>query len=110
MAHGGSGLGGVIPTYLCGALMKINHIVMPCTQVWILLLLLTLAAFAAGEMHLMGLSTFAIIMIITLVKGHMIADFFMNLRSATALWRWLITGWLVFVISGISLAYWLSLQ
>lgn len=81
----------------------------PCTLVWAVLMALTLAAFGVGKLGLSGGAVTGFILVGTLIKGQMVADFFMGLRRVRPLWRLLLAGWLLFVIGGIGFAYRLSL-
>lgn len=75
------------------------------TAIWVLLLLLTLASFSIGELNRLQLGTVALIGLITLAKGWMVADFFMGLQRCGGLARWLVAGWLLLVLGLIAIAY-----
>ncbi len=77
----------------------------PCTGVWLLLVLLTLVTYSVGEAGLGGIKVVLLLLAVVLVKGQMVADFFMGLRHAGLRWRILLTVYLLLVISGIALAY-----
>lgn len=77
----------------------------PCTRVWLLLLLLTFIAFFSGQLMLGGRIVMSIILLATILKGTLIADYFMDLRNTRLLWRMLIWGWLIVVAGAVSLAY-----
>ena len=51
-----------------------------------------------------------VMLAMSLIKGLWVIYDFMELRHAQRLWRWLVCGWLFFVIAMIVLAYWLGLQ
>jgi len=76
-----------------------------CTRIWLILLLLTILAFVLGKLNLSGNTVMGILLLTTVWKGKLIADYFMDLRQARWLWRLLIWGWLVIVAGAVSLAY-----
>lgn len=80
------------------------------TAVWLLLLLLTLVTLAVGEMQLGGLSVAVFVLAMTLVKGQLVASWFMGLRRAPLLWQVVMTGYLVVVVAAIAIAYVLGLD
>ncbi len=80
------------------------------TAVWLLLLVLTLSTFAVGEMHLGGPVVVSVVLAMTLIKGQLVATWFMGLRHAPLLWRVIMTGYLVVVGASIAIAYMLGLQ
>jgi len=82
----------------------------PCTWVWLILMLLTLGVLAIGKAGLGGPAIVALILLSTLVKTQMVADYFMGLKRAARLWRVIVTVYLLLVLSLIGLAYWLSLS
>ena len=43
------------------------------------------------------------------IKGLLVILEYLEMRKAPALWRWLLVGWLVLVLSLIVLAYWIAL-
>jgi len=80
---------------------------------WLLLLVATGLTYWLGESGQLGHASMAPVFLIfgfALFKGVGVVLDFMDLRRAPALWRNLLLGWLVFVISMILLAYWLGLQ
>ena len=82
----------------------------PCTWTWVILMILTLAMLAVGKAGLGGIGIVSLLLVSTLVKTQLVADYFMGLKTANLLWRAIVTGYLVLVISLIGLAYWLSLS
>lgn len=81
----------------------------PCSRVWLLLLGLTLLAFAAGQAGLGGLAIVAPLLVFTLLKTQLVADYFMGLKHGRPLWRRIVIIYLWVIISLIGLAYWLGL-
>ena len=82
----------------------------PCTWVWLGLLLLTLSALFIGQAGLGGTGIVVFLLLSTLVKTQMVADYFMGLKRARWVWRAIVTVYLFVVMSLIGLAYWLSLS
>jgi len=81
----------------------------PCTWTWLVLMGLTLALLAVGKAGLGGVGVMTLVLLSTLVKTQLVADYFMGLKRARLLWRAIVTTYLLLVISMIGLAYWLSL-
>ncbi len=81
----------------------------PCTWVWLILIGLTLAVLAVGKAGLGGMAIVSLLLVSTLVKTTMVADYFMGLKRTRLLWRLIVWGYLLVVISMIGLAYWLGL-
>jgi len=82
-------------------------------SLWLLLLLATGITYWLGESGQLGHASMVPVFLIfgvSLFKGLGVVLDFMDLRHAPALWRYLLLGWLVFVIGMILLAYWLGLQ
>lgn len=77
---------------------------------WVLLLLATGATSFIGETDWLlpsGLGM-AVLMLLTLMKGSLVIQVFLEMRRAPLLWRWLLLGWLGVVLALIGLAYWLA--
>ena len=70
---------------------------------------LTLVLLAVGKAGLGGVGIVTLVLLSTLVKTQLVADYFMGLKRARLLWRAIVTIYLLLVISMIGLAYWLSL-
>lgn len=86
-----------------------TRLLRPCTVVWLLLMGLTLAVLAVGQAGLGGPPVVALILLGTLVKTQLVADYFMGLRHSAGRWRAIVSAYLLLVIGLIGLAYWLSL-
>lgn len=80
------------------------------TRVWIALVALTAAAWAAGESGAMGPALAAAVLAATFVKGRLVAREFMGLAAVRPLWRGLVLGWLGSVVGLIGLAYWMGVS
>lgn len=77
---------------------------LPCTSAWVLLLVLTLASFRLGASGT-GPSLVMAVLALTLIKGHLVADYFMGLRRARSLWRMAMVAYLIVVGGLIATAY-----
>lgn len=75
------------------------------TLIWIGLLLLTLLSFSLGEVPHPGPLALLVIGMVTLVKGKLVIDYFMGLKPVGGLFLYMITGWLVLVLSLIAIAF-----
>ena len=82
----------------------------PCTWTWLILIALTLAVLAIGQAGLSGIAIVVLLLGSTLIKTHLVADYFMGLKHARPLWRNIIHIYLLLVISLIGLAYWLGIS
>lgn len=82
----------------------------PCTWTWLVLMGLTLALLAVGKAGLGGAGIVTLVLLSTLVKTQLVADYFMGLKRTRLLWRAIVTIYLLLVIAMIGLAYWLSLS
>ncbi|WP_374326872.1 cytochrome C oxidase subunit IV family protein [Azonexus sp.] len=72
---------------------------------WLLLVLATLLTWALGEGQGGPVLT-AVLLLLAIAKGSVVALEFMALRRAPPLWPALIVGWLLLVGVVIALAYW----
>lgn len=85
-------------------------LVRPCTWVWLALLALTFLAWGVAQMKLGGLAVVTTILLSTLVKGQMVADFFMGLKRVRPLWRSILFLYLFTIITLVWLAYFIALD
>ncbi|HEA25728.1 MAG TPA: hypothetical protein ENH92_01260 [Ectothiorhodospiraceae bacterium] len=81
----------------------------PCTVVWLLLMLLTMSTLAIGKLGLfdtMSGEPLVLFLLATIfIKGAMISDFFMGLKSVRAFWRIIPIIYLIIVCILIWIAY-----
>ena len=84
--------------------------VRPCTLIWLTLIALTGVTYSIGDAGLGGRNVMLLVLAITLLKGQMIAGFFMGLRKASLLWRAIMGVYLVIVGSMIAVAYLMGLH
>ena len=85
----------------------------PLTRVWLVLLVVTAITYWIGEGGLAGQASIVPVLVIfglAFVKGLLVCLDFLELRHAPALWRWVVIGWLIVVLSLIVLAYAVSLR
>ena len=82
----------------------------PCTWVWITLIVLTLTVLIVGQIGLGGVTIVALLLVSTLVKTHIVADYFMGLKNGRPLWRIIMMAYIWIIITMIGLAYWLGIS
>jgi Prokaryotic Cytochrome C oxidase subunit IV len=75
------------------------------TRPWIFLIVLTLFSYGLSMRGYTGQVFVLIVLATALLKGQMIIDHFMMLKSAPLMWRIIITMWLLTVIAVISAMY-----
>lgn len=80
----------------------------PCTLTWLVLVALTLGVLAIGRLGLAGWGIVGLLLASTLVKTWLVAEHFMGLRHSALRWRLIMAAYLVVVLSGIALAWWLA--
>jgi hypothetical protein len=76
-------------------------------NIWIILILLTLFAFLIGWLKLVNSLFVSILFVSTFIKGQLVSENFMNLKSVTLKYRIIPTAWLFIVLSLIAIAYYL---
>jgi len=76
-------------------------------KIWLILVSLTLLSYLIGQFHLLKSGAIVVLLLITLIKGELIIDYFMGLKKVRLLYRLIPLVWLVFVLSLILLAYYL---
>lgn len=82
----------------------------PCTWVWLTLIVLTLAVMTVGQLGLAGVTIATLLLVATLVKTQIVADYFMGLKQGRPLWRIIMMAYMWVIISMIGLAYWLGIS
>ena len=85
-----------------------GRLIRPCTLAYLVLMLLTVATWAVGTAGLGGLPVSLLVLAVALLKGHLIGDWFMGLRSVRGIWRWVVAIWLLIPGGLISIAFVLS--
>ena len=76
-----------------------------CTWVWIIMLMLSLLTYLAGQQGLSGLSISLGVLFLALVKGHLLGAYFMGLGRVRGFWHWPVTLWLLLPGSLIGIAF-----
>jgi cytochrome c oxidase subunit 4 len=66
----------------------------PCTWVWLIMMALTLLTYLAGQAGLGGLPVSMTVLVLALLKGQLIGDYFMGLKGVRGFWRWPVSLWL----------------
>lgn len=80
------------------------------TVIWLVLIVLTIMTFSFGEAGMSGKGVMLMLLIITMVKSQLVANYFMALRKTRLLWRAIMFGYFVIVGSLIALAYLIGLK
>jgi hypothetical protein len=84
--------------------MKMKRIL---EYVWIFLVILTIFAYLLGYLKLISTSLVGVLLLTTFIKGAMVSDYFMGLRTVQLKYRLIPTLWLGIVLSLIAVAYYL---
>lgn len=77
----------------------------PCTLVWLVMMLLTVATYSIGEAGMGGTTIVLVVLGIAVIKVQIVANYFMDLRHTRWLWRGIVLGWLMLVAGLIAIAY-----
>lgn len=75
------------------------------TIIWLALVILTIGTLLIGEEVTAGKTVMLSVLLISLIKGQLIANYFMGLRHVSWLWRSIILGYFVIVGGMIAIAY-----
>ena len=75
--------------------------------VWIFLVILTIFAYLLGYLKLISTSLVGVLLLTTFIKGAMVSDYFMGLRTVQLKCRLIPTLWLGIVLTLIAVAYYL---
>ncbi len=75
------------------------------TKIWIVLLFLTLFAFLLGWFHNINNFSVCILLITTLLKGHLVIEHFMGLSGVQLKYRFIPTMWLGTVLFFVAVTY-----
>ncbi len=78
-------------------------------SLWLTMLLLTMTTYAIGKLGYSGVAVVSFLLITAAAKATFIIRDFMELRGVSLLWRVIMYGWLLVVITGIAIAYIISL-
>jgi hypothetical protein len=80
----------------------------PVIFLWLLLLALTVLTTripTLAENFLSPNTVVPLVLLATLVKGHIVIDHFMALKRVGGAWRWIVPGWLLLVLGLIGYAF-----
>ena len=75
------------------------------TLIWLILVFLTFVTYAVGKEGMGGTTIVWLLLLSILLKGQLVADYFMGLKGVRFPWRWMVTGWLLFILGMIALAF-----
>jgi cytochrome c oxidase subunit IV len=75
------------------------------TVIWLVLVLLTIATYCIGETGMTGRGVMLTLLVITMIKSQMVANYFMELRHTRLLWRGIMFSYFIIVGSLIAAAY-----
>ena len=73
--------------------------------VWFSLILLSIFAFLLGYLNYINTYLVAVLLVSTFLKGQLVIDYFMGLKSVKLKYRLIPSIWLFIVISLIAIAY-----
>ena len=79
-------------------------------NIWIILIILTIFAYLLGYLKLINSSLVAILLISTFIKGELLIDYFMGLKTVKLKYRLIPIIWLGTVLSLIAVAYYLPVD
>lgn len=77
--------------------------------VWFTLVLFTVFAFVLGYLNYINTILVFVLLVSTFLKGQLVIDYFMGLRSVKLRYRLIPTVWLFTMISIISITYYLPI-
>ena len=75
--------------------------------IWIILVILTIFAYLLGYLNYINESLVAILLFTTFVKGQLVIDYFMDLKTVELKHRLVPTLWLIITISLLGIVYYL---
>jgi cytochrome c oxidase subunit IV len=75
------------------------------TLIWLILIALTLATYNIDQLRWSGKATMMTILVITLIKSQMVANFFMGLNKTKTIWRVIMLVYFLIVGGLIAYAY-----
>ena len=82
-----------------------NHPLYSPLTVWALLAVGTGLTYSLGEFGAPGTGLIVGVLALAVFKGRLVVLDFMELRQAPPLWRRVVMGWLLLVVTGIIFAY-----
>ena len=82
--------------------------VRPCTLVYLVLVTLTVTTYLVGVAGVSGLAVALTVLLLALVKGFLIGDYYMELGGLKGPWRWVVLVWLLLPGGLIAIAFTIS--
>ena len=82
--------------------------VRPCTLVYLVLVTLTVTTYLVGVAGVSGLAVALSVLLLALVKGFLIGDYYMELGGLKGPWRWVVLVWLLLPGGLIAIAFTIS--
>ena len=86
-------------------MMKTLALIKPCSWIYLTLIALSVLTWSVGESGAGGLSISTLVLLLALIKGVLIGDYFMGLKQVNSAWRWSIHLWLLIPAGLILLAF-----
>lgn len=80
------------------------------TIIWLVLIILTIMTYSLGKADISGKGVMLMLLVITMVKSQLVANYFMGLRKTKLLWRAIMFGYFIIVGSLIAVAYLMGLE
>jgi len=77
------------------------------SKIWLSLIVLTTISYIIGTFQLLHKEAVIVLLLITLIKGQLIIDYFMGLKEVSLGYRLIPIVWLILVLLLILLAYFL---
>ena len=71
-----------------------QYLIRPCTVVYVLLMALTIVTWLIGKAGLSGINVSLLVLLFALIKGLLVGDYFMGLKTVRGIWRWPVILWL----------------
>lgn len=80
------------------------------TIIWLALVALTVLTYSVGEAAMSGKGAMLTLLVITMIKSQLVANYFMGLRKTRFLWRAIMFGYFLIVGGLIAVAYLMGLK
>jgi len=75
--------------------------------IWVVLVILTIFAYLLGYLKLIDTSLVGVLLVTTFIKGALVSDYFMGLKTVSMKYRIIPMIWLVVVLILVAVAYYL---
>lgn len=80
------------------------------TIIWLALVALTVMTFNLGEADVLGKGVMLTVLVITMIKSQLVANYFMGLHKTKFFWRAIMFGYFAIVGGLIAVAYLMGLK